>query len=185
MEAEFLEALDYNLFVREHEFGIWKRLLEECRDRAHMSYYDSPRQQQHLVLMTLQTLGLYRIKEDSNYNHIPSSPSSPIWEEQQQYEWESASRLQYESSRYQQFIQSSKLPTHLPYAMQPPITPTIVPPQPTSSYGYCGYMNDYPITNLSHSSWDPLAYSLNRCHDISQQQHNHFAARPISWRNFS
>lgn len=146
MEAEFLEALDYNLFVREHEFGIWKQLLEECKDRIQLSsYYDSPQQ---LVLMTLQTLGLYK----SNY-------------------WE---RLQLENSqkRYQHFLQQQQQYYYYqPYVMQPPVR-------------YNNTCYDYPITNLSQSSWDPLAYSLNRCQDSSSFYTSN-TARPISWRNYT
>lgn len=61
MEAEFLEALDYNLFVHQHEFNIWKQLLEECRNR--MMYYHSNPQQ--VIISTLQTLGLYNQSNDA------------------------------------------------------------------------------------------------------------------------
>jgi hypothetical protein len=179
MEAEFLEALDYNLFVRQHEYSIWKHLLEECRDRAQISFYDhSPQQRQQLVLMTLQTLGLYQPN-----NHTSSLLSN---------DWDhpitsaaAASRLQYENSqkRYQHFLHQQQQNNQLSFGMQPPV-----------GYGYnaCGYMNDYPITNLSQSSWDPLAYSLNRCQDSFYyssnqiQQNNIFTtARPISWKNYT
>ncbi|KAI8049445.1 cyclin-domain-containing protein [Gilbertella persicaria] len=161
MEAEFLEALDYNLFVRQHEYDNWRHLLEECRDRAQMSYYDNPQQRQQLILMTLQTLGLY------------SPPQPPI---QPLYRY---SLTDYQPT-YQHFSQPQqpKIPIQLPYVMQPPV----------------GYNNngayDYPaVTNLSQSSWDPLAYSLNRCQDLSyysSSTHNFMSAtRPISWRNYT
>lgn len=56
MEIEFLEALEYHLFVHEHEFNTWKQLLEECRHR--MVYYPSNPQQ--VIISNLQTLGLYQ-----------------------------------------------------------------------------------------------------------------------------
>lgn len=143
MESEFLEALDYNLFVREHEYGIWKQLLEECRDRSKLSYYDHPQQRQQLILMTLETLGL------SNNNH--------------KWNMYDATRLQLENSqkRYQYFLHQ-KLPT------------------PMNNY------YNYPITNLSQSSWDPLAYSLNRCQDYSYYSNSTtFDPTPISWRNYN
>ncbi|KAL9560035.1 hypothetical protein MBANPS3_000150 [Mucor bainieri] len=175
MEAEFLEALDYNLFVREYDYTVWKHLLEECRDRAQMSYYDGPQQRQQLVLMTLQTLGLYT-PSTSPASSTVSSPTSSF------HDWDAAAaRLQLENShrRYQHFLQQKVPPTQLPYVMQPPV-----------GYGYnaCGYINDYPITNLSQSSWDPLAYSLNRCQDLSYYSNsaqNFASARPISWRNYN
>ncbi|KAI7904428.1 cyclin-domain-containing protein [Cokeromyces recurvatus] len=155
MEAEFLEALDYDLFVREHEYNSWKRLLEECRERAQMSYYDGPQQQKQLVLFILQILGLY--------NSVPT-----IYQD-----WEiTAARLQLENTRKcsDSFFPNSQSS----YTMQPPV-------------GYaCGYRNDYTVTNLSQSSWDPLAYSLNRCQDFSYYSQNYIhSAKPISWRNYN
>lgn len=175
MEAEFLEALDYNLFVREYDYTVWKHLLEECRERAQMSYYDGPQQRQQLVLMTLQTLGLCT-PSTSPVSSTVSSPTTSY------HDWDAAAaRLQLENShrRYQHFLQQKAPPTQLPYVMQPPV-----------GYGYnaCGYINDYPITNLSQSSWDPLAYSLNRCQDLSYYSNsvqNFASVRPISWRNYN
>ncbi|KAI9337086.1 hypothetical protein BD770DRAFT_401374 [Pilaira anomala] len=154
MEAEFLEALEYNLFVRKDDYDNWKGLLELCRERSQLSVYDiNSRQRQQLVLLTLQTLGLYQFNQ-----------------------YEDAIKLQIENShnRYQHFLQQQQQyipslpspPVQLPYVMQPPV-----------GYGY------NPITNLSQSSWDPLAYSLNRCQDYSYS--NFSTARPISWRNFN
>lgn len=153
MEAEFLEALDYNLFVREHEFNIWKRLLEECYNRNQLSYYDSPQQRQQLVMLTLQSLGLY----------------------QGNYLYDAAARYQLENSqkRYQHFLQSSTS-SQLPYVMQPPVL---------GFHNACGF--DYPITNLSQSSWDPLAYSLNRCQDYFSSSSYAATSRPISWGNYN
>jgi hypothetical protein len=171
MESEFLEALDYNLFVREHEYGIWKQLLQECRDRAtQMSYYTvdfNPQQRQQLILLTLQTLGLYQGSEKT-----------------------------VQPQHYQHFLPTSNTPSsQLPFNMQPPVGYN------SNSNNYynnnSSYYNnniacgtaDYPITNLSQSSWDPLAYSLNRCQDYSyysnSSQNSFTSARPISWRNFS
>lgn len=134
MESEFLEALDYNLFVRSDDYNIWKQLLQECRQRATLSYYDHPQQRQQLVMMTLETLGL-------------------------SCKWYDATRLQLENSqkRYQYFLhQQQKLPNYYP-----------------------------PITNLSQSSWDPLAYSLNRCQDYSSSYYSFDSTRPpISWGNY-
>lgn len=163
MEAEFLEALDYNLFVREHEFNIWKRLLEECFNRNQLSYYDGPQQRQQLVILTLQTLGLYQGNNNNNSFYFYDDHNA-------------AARYQLENSqkRYQHFLQS-KVPNQSPYVMQPPV----------GFHNACGY----PITNLSQSSWDPLAYSLNRCHDLSYYSttntQNFMSARPISWGNYN
>ncbi|KAI9485255.1 MAG: cyclin-domain-containing protein [Benjaminiella poitrasii] len=178
MEAEFLEALDYKLFVREYEYNTWKRLLEECHERSQMSYYDSPQQRKQLVLLTLQTLGLY------NYHTNSTLPS--IYQQLQQEDWEiAAARLQLDNTRkrYEQIFQSKILNNQSSYAMHPPV-----------GYGYnssnaCGYRNDYTMTNLSQSSWDPLAYSLNRCQDFSYystSSQNYFnSAKPISWRSYN
>ncbi|KAI8363852.1 cyclin-domain-containing protein [Choanephora cucurbitarum] len=146
MEAEFLEALDYNLFVRQHQFDIWRNLLDECRQKAQLSYYDSPQQRQQLILTTLHTLGL---SQTSNRYSLPDW--QPHYQQQQQ----------------QQFLHPK--PVH--YTM-PPV-----------GYGY-------PITNLSQSSWDPLAYSLNRCQDFpcypsNSSYHLMTTTRPISWRNYT
>ncbi|KAG2237654.1 hypothetical protein BDF21DRAFT_378191 [Thamnidium elegans] len=146
MEAEFLEALEYNLFVRKDDYDNWKHLLELCRERSYVSLYDiTSSQRQQLVLLTLQTLGLYQLNV-----------------------YDDAIKLQIENShnRYQHFLQQKSPPTQLPYVMQPPV-----------GYGY------NPITNLSQSSWDPLAYSLNRCQDYSYSDFS--TARPISWGNFN
>jgi hypothetical protein len=146
MEAEFLEALEYNLHIGEHEYSTWKHLLEECRDRTHMSYYDSPQQQQRLVLMTLKTLGLY----DNDHKKL----------EQQFCDWD---------ARYQHY-NIPKMDHQSAYLLPPPV-------------GYYVYVNEYPsCTNLSQSSWDPLAYSLASCQDISLQ-HYQFNSRSFPWSN--
>jgi hypothetical protein len=159
MESEFLEALDYNLFVRQHEYGIWKQLLEECRDRLSLSSYNhiNPQQRHQLIIMTLQTLGLI-----SNNN---TTSMSTYWE-----------RLQLENSqkRYQHFLQQQQN-NQLPYVIQPP-----------AYHNAWDYNNT--VTNLSQLSWDPLAYSLNRgCQDYTSYYStmNNPIARPISWRNYS
>lgn len=59
MEAEFLEAIDFNLHIRAQDFAIWKILLESCRDRYQFSYLDTPEQRQKAISNTLHTLGLY------------------------------------------------------------------------------------------------------------------------------
>jgi hypothetical protein len=120
--------------------------LEECRDRTHMSYYDSPQQQQRLVLMTLKTLGLY----DNDHKKL----------EQQFCDWD---------ARYQHY-NIPKMDHQSAYLLPPPV-------------GYYVYVNEYPsCTNLSQSSWDPLAYSLASCQDISLQ-HYQFNSRSFPWSN--
>lgn len=181
MESEFLEALDYNLFVRQHEFNIWKNLLEECRDRAtrmscsttFMYDHNQQQQRQQLILLTLQTLGLYGSSEKT-------LSSSPI---------DSYVQPHTQPQHYQHFPTSSTTTTssynnQLPYSMQAPVGYN------NSYYNNNNALGIYPITNLSQSSWDPLAYSLNRgCQDYSYystSSQNYFtSARPISWRNFS
>ncbi|KAF7728100.1 hypothetical protein EC973_006615 [Apophysomyces ossiformis] len=59
MEAEFLEALDYNLFVRDNEFMRWKEVLDLCRDCAQFASLDHPQQRQRTILAMLRNLGLY------------------------------------------------------------------------------------------------------------------------------
>ncbi|KAI8992674.1 hypothetical protein BDB01DRAFT_779257 [Pilobolus umbonatus] len=222
MEIEFLEALDYNLFVREHEYGIWKQLLEQCRDTANKAFCETPQQRQRLVLMTLKTLGLYTdhqhpihhnyaehntVRNDkshymqqftvtdmntsrnhgidgnygnSNYNYYPNQ--QPVsFKYYQEDGWNmQVRRLELENSyrRYQQYLQQSMKVNNVQI-------PNIMQPSPVG-YGYntCGYLNEYPITNLSQSAWDPLAYSLNRCQDIAYGNQN-YNRQSISWRNFT
>lgn len=142
MEAEFMEALDYSLFVRSQEYNIWKNVIDGCRDR--LSHYNnaSPHQRQQLVVSILHTIGLERMQQPQQqlpiFNYIDNYYGDPY-------------KLQYANSynRYQHFMQSKAV-------TQPPV--------------------GYPITNLSQSSWDPLAYSLNQSFYSTQT--------PISWSNF-
>lgn len=146
MEVEFLEALDYNLFVREHEYDIWKQLLEQCRNHASMSCYDNPQQRQRLVWMILKTLGLYTPQYEytmnqSNYSHGNSRHSNhcyPYYGQssavfkyyQQRDEWDRRMRrLQLENSyrRYQHYLQLSHKMNHVQI-------PNIM--QPSPGYGY-------------------------------------------------
>lgn len=144
MEAEFMEALDYSLFVRSQEYNIWKHLIDGCRDR--LSHYNNtmPLQQEQLVISILYTIGLQ-----------PIQPVFNPYGDGYSREWDAAAaRLQYENSynRYQHFKQST---TTTRASTIPPV--------------------GYPITNLSQSSWDPLAYSLNQ---------TMYSSQPISWSNF-
>lgn len=149
MEAEFMEALDYSLFVRSQEYNIWKNLIDGCRDR--LSHYNNtnPHQRQQLVVSILHTIGLERMQLPMfSGNYIDNYYGDPYAQD-----WDiAAARLQYENSynRYQHFMQSK----------------SVIQPPPVG----------YPITNLSQSSWDPLAYSLNQSFYSTQT--------PISWSNF-
>ncbi|KAI8381152.1 uncharacterized protein BYT42DRAFT_612960 [Radiomyces spectabilis] len=58
MEAEFLGALDYNLFVRDTEFFRWRKILEACRERASVMAFEAPLQRQQLIMASLESLGL-------------------------------------------------------------------------------------------------------------------------------
>ncbi|KAI8099582.1 uncharacterized protein BX664DRAFT_321651 [Halteromyces radiatus] len=61
MEAEFLEALEYNLFVREHDYMNWKTTLDTCRQQhQYLAVSDHPFRRQELIQSTLQSLGLYK-----------------------------------------------------------------------------------------------------------------------------
>ncbi|ORZ23272.1 hypothetical protein BCR42DRAFT_132456 [Absidia repens] len=70
MESEFLEALEYSLFVREESYAQWKSVLETCRrqftQQQHSLMMMSPAEQQHplqrqeWITSTLYNLGLYK-----------------------------------------------------------------------------------------------------------------------------
>ncbi|KAI8970321.1 cyclin-domain-containing protein [Mycotypha africana] len=98
MEAEFLEALDFNLFVRDYDYRIWKHLLEECRHRAQLYQYyqqhSSSQRQQQLILDILQILGLMDVSSQN-------SKTSP-------YDlWVDHSLFSYEQQQQQQRATSS------------------------------------------------------------------------------
>ncbi|KAL0091425.1 hypothetical protein J3Q64DRAFT_1723590 [Phycomyces blakesleeanus] len=62
MEAEFLDALDYNIFVRDTEYNHWKTVLDRCRERARMTCFESSPEREEFIRVTLVSLGL---KEDA------------------------------------------------------------------------------------------------------------------------
>ncbi|KAI9300229.1 hypothetical protein BJ944DRAFT_188548 [Cunninghamella echinulata] len=62
MESEFLEALEYTLFVREDDYKKWKSILDYCRGKMATPCWSHVHQRQNFIISTLQCLGLH----DSN-----------------------------------------------------------------------------------------------------------------------
>ncbi|CAO3636387.1 unnamed protein product [Cunninghamella blakesleeana] len=101
MESEFLEALEYTLFVRDEDYKKWKSILDYCRDKMSTTWSQHLNQRHDFIIATLQCLGLYdsnktlmddiESSDDSddsdeeeyyhhlNHRHSSSSPTSNIW----------------------------------------------------------------------------------------------------------
>ncbi|KAI7865822.1 uncharacterized protein EV154DRAFT_394287, partial [Mucor mucedo] len=59
MEAEFMEGINYRLFVRSQDFNQWKTLMDECRDRLFYYGLQTPAfEQEKTILSILYTIGL-------------------------------------------------------------------------------------------------------------------------------
>ncbi|ORZ07912.1 hypothetical protein BCR42DRAFT_442507 [Absidia repens] len=81
MESEFLEALEYHLFVREEEYMTWKSVLDTCRQRygqQHALMMMMPTntttladphslQRQEWITSTLHSLGLYKSSDGNKH----------------------------------------------------------------------------------------------------------------------
>lgn len=69
MEAEFMEIIRYDLFVRMEQFEEWSRALEDCRDAVKRMTFEGYRLRDELVRSVLLQLGLC---EGSNKMEIAS-----------------------------------------------------------------------------------------------------------------
>lgn len=101
MESEFLEALEYTLFVRDDDYKKWKSILDYCRDKMSTTWSQNLNQRHDFIISTLQCLGLYdsnkTLMDDiessdesddsdeeeyyhlNHHHHSSSSPTSNIW----------------------------------------------------------------------------------------------------------
>ncbi|KAG1324174.1 hypothetical protein G6F62_009247 [Rhizopus arrhizus] len=229
MEAEFLEAIDFNLYIRAQDFAVWKILLESCRQRYSISYTDTVQERQKAIYNTLHTLGLYDNQFSQFVIHKQQPTTRNVFQEKEEepdhiaritglldrsykkylasvehQERQRKTRVQWDDPRtrwQQQQQQYQQPPYYHSYQTQrrndqeqllaPNQLPINLQPPAVRYGGYsnaCRYANrkQYPITNLSQKSWDPLAYSL-RCQgsysNVTNDQHLN-SARPISWKNF-
>lgn len=62
MEAEFLEALGYELFVHRYEFDQWRNALEGCRAHVERMAMEGFQQRDGLVRAVLMRLGLRNVE---------------------------------------------------------------------------------------------------------------------------
>ncbi|KAI7862834.1 uncharacterized protein EV154DRAFT_608434 [Mucor mucedo] len=195
MEAEFMEAIHYRLFIRSQDFNQWKTLADVCRDRLSCYYlHTRPLEQEQFVLSILYTIGLRpmqpsvsvapRVVAPPPVAVIPialptttaaGAATGSLYTSYDIYcdEIEAARIKQYQNSynRYQHFMQS--VSNHVNHDHPVQHQPTVQPLQPP-----IGAPAGYPITNLSESTWDPLFYS------IYGSMYNTYQQQPISWSNF-
>ena len=119
MEAEFLEAIGYGLFIKEYEFDQWRRAVDGCRQHVQRMALDGA--DNSLMRDALMRLGLFQ--------------DATMLEQQQHAVWESA----YEASRLQ--LENSQRQHHLNlYAKAHSLVPLrpqrhTAPPPPISRYG--------------------------------------------------
>ncbi|KAI9281525.1 cyclin-domain-containing protein [Sporodiniella umbellata] len=199
MEAEFLSALNFRLFVRAQEFAIWKILLDTCRQRYPIRYTDAATLRQQAAYHTLHTLGLYE-----GASHWLDTPYVLPAEEKVE-EVDHIARITGLLERsYQRYVKQGKracpqppqpyyaypsLETH-PLALLPsPVTlqPPVARPAYHHHHPYHASRRTRlpPITNLSQKSWDPLAYTL-RCQALCTPKTDPFYSnsRTVSWAHF-
>ncbi|EIE92509.1 hypothetical protein G6F46_011798 [Rhizopus delemar] len=191
MEAEFLEAIDFNLCVGAQDFAIWKILLESCRQRYQFSNLDSVQDRQKAICGILHTIGLY----DGQFSQDPVALSVKrnVFQEKEErtdhisritdlleksYKKYLASVEQQERQRkaqlylddlrrqWQQQSYQTQGRSDQEKLLAPNQLPVTLQPPAVLYGGYssaCRYANRNrrPITNLSQKSWDPLAYSLS------------------------
>ncbi|RCH90719.1 hypothetical protein CU098_006993 [Rhizopus stolonifer] len=194
MEAEFLVAIDYKLFVRAQEFAIWKILLDTCRQKYQINPMDSAENRQKAVYNTLNTLGLYDSRQEVTQNQPEKVFQEQVYEEKEEIDHIAriTGLLERSYERYVTFVKNRKLQTFLddictkwqpqqsyqPHwdhsgqrrLLAPSQLPITLQPPAVRYEGYSNtirYANRsrLPVTNLSQKSWDPLAYSL-RCQDL-------------------
>ncbi|KAG0169008.1 hypothetical protein DFQ28_007305 [Apophysomyces sp. BC1034] len=200
MEAEFLEALDYNLFVRDNEFVRWKGILDICRDCAQYTSLDNPQQRQKIILTMLKDLGLY---EDEQYRREEEEKRRRLQEleelkQRQRALWESSTSYHPAEREYQLFVMTKNQQqcAQRPGTFPPPIGRH--PPQKQSSQlppvgdhlyynsndlnrrlsGDCRLAPIQPSVN-TQSSWDPFGYSIHSI-DYNQRDHSYYSSQPFS-----
>ncbi|KAI9318541.1 cyclin-domain-containing protein [Dichotomocladium elegans] len=152
MEAEFLAAVDYRLFVRDFDFHQWKHAVDGCRvyvDRTSMDGYHFHLDE--LIQLVLSRLGLCETAKDNNkrqYKEVLAQQQRAIWETAAE-----VSRLQMENMQRQ--AQLHTYPTaHALETWGPPQTPTLprrqaAPPPPI---GYNGKAFHSPHRRASFAS---------------------------------
>ncbi|ORX56799.1 hypothetical protein DM01DRAFT_1319866 [Hesseltinella vesiculosa] len=74
MESEFLEALDYSLFVRDQDYTQWKRSLDSCRQQLRL---DLPFHHHQALLQKLGVASPNPITDDFAK---PASPASAVFD---------------------------------------------------------------------------------------------------------
>ncbi|CAO3599586.1 unnamed protein product [Absidia cylindrospora] len=76
MESEFLEALEYHLFVREEEYMTWKSILDTCRQQHTTTTLADPHslQRQEWITSTLHSLGLYKSSDGNKHLDTDQQP---------------------------------------------------------------------------------------------------------------
>lgn len=199
MEAEFMEALNYDLFVRSQEFNQWKALINVCRDRLSCYYvHTRPAEQEQLVINILYAIGLQPIppppppappvvvqpvyhSNHLNYTNYYGNYSSREYTTypSRDYAAEEAARIKQSQDSYnrcQHFMQSVFPSLPRVNTAPKPVSQPSYQPQQQGLPGPIQAPVGYPITNLSDSSWDPLAYTIHRSMYSNQT--------PISWSNF-
>ncbi|KAI9006696.1 hypothetical protein CLU79DRAFT_550009 [Phycomyces nitens] len=212
MEAEFLDALDYNIFVRDTEYNHWKIVLDRCRERARMTCFDSSPEREEFIRVTLVSLGL---KEDAR------KQEERYRREQQEERQRRESQLQKERLAWEVLQQSNyhrrdygntmlhfspltnkhriQKQSHLPSPSRfvtppPPISRHSLPKVPIHQNNDATYFRrcqDFnPIrVNRFHSqpfaaTWDPFSteQDLFSSHPLVQPQNVNTF---LSWRNYN
>ncbi|KAI7865823.1 uncharacterized protein EV154DRAFT_488663 [Mucor mucedo] len=175
MEAEFLQGINYRLFIKSQDYNQWKTLADECRDR--LSCYGLPTttsEQEKTVLSVLYTIGLRPLQPLVPVATKPVAPPQPTPAGAAGYsnhsrdicynEIDAAIIKQYQNSYivYRHFMQSAS--NHVNSRDHP------IQQQHLEDYTGCH------ITNLSGSTWDPLYYSIYGSNNNNYKQ-------PIPWPN--
>lgn len=81
MEAEFLEAIGYSLFVRKEQYDQWTRALDDCRDTVKRMIFEGYRLRDELVRSVLLRLGLCEdLDRMQRFRYYRENPAQEIHE---------------------------------------------------------------------------------------------------------
>ncbi|KAI7869033.1 cyclin-domain-containing protein [Spinellus fusiger] len=170
MEAEFLYALDYNLFVRDTEYSQWKIILDQCRERARMTCFDSYAQREEFIRVTLMSLGLTEdaCKQEERFLYeqeiYQREQQQQREKEQERVAWESTIASAHRHLRHAQ----------LNYDLRTQKYSNSSEPKTASYFSSCLFP-PLPPMNGSHNSHGRL---LPKMHHHPQQQQQHYSPLP-------